>query len=516
MQFDCIIRNAQVVDGSGQRPPFAADVGIAADRIAAVDDLSAASAGDEIDANGLSLCPGFIDVHVHSEIALLGGRDQMACTYQGVTTHLLAPDGFGWAPLSPEQARQMWHYTQFAVGAADLALDWSTPQEYLDIFTDRIPANVYPQVPHCAVRLGAMGWDGRPATDAELEAMKTTTRQWMEAGAGCLCLGLDYQPSAHADLRELVELCKVAAEYGGIYAAHLRYQLLGRTEAWREIMELARQANIPVHVSHERVDDETGPLLDEVERDGIDLTFESYLYPAGMTHILMMLPMQYQTGSMDEVLANLQDPQGRAACLPHLRELLGQAGNQIVGYTSSGRYIGMQLSEAAASEGKTWEDFAYDLVLEEHGVETFIFPWKTPAEENAETLQRTAVHPRMMLASDGVYNVPHPHPRGRGCFAQFLGHYVRERGLVSLEEAVYKMSGFPARRYGLNDRGFIAAGQAADLVIFDPATVAARATWDEPLQDAVGVDRVMVNGVWVLADGAPTGHLPGKVVRRTS
>jgi len=517
MQFDCIIRNGQIVDGTGQRPPFAADIGITQDRIAAVDDLSTASATDEIDAGGLAVSPGFVDVHVHSEIALLGGRDQMACTYQGITTHLLAPDGFGWAPLNAQQARQMWHYTQFAVGAADhLALDWSTPQEYLDIFSGRIPANVYPQVPHCAVRLGAMGWDARPATDAELETMRVTTRQWMEAGAGCLCLGLDYQPSAHADLRELVELSKVAAEYGGIYAAHLRYQLLGRWEAWKEIIEISRQANIPVHISHERVDDEADTLLAEIERDGIDLTFESYLYPAGMTHILMMLPMEYQAGSMDEVLAKLEDPPVRAICLPHLRQMLGQTGNQIVGYTASGRYTGMRLAAAAASEDKTWEAFAYDLVVEERGIETFVFPWKTAAAENATTLQRTAVHPRMMLASDGVYDLPHPHPRGYGCFAQFLGHYVRERNLLSLEQAVYKMSGFPARRYGLNDRGHIAAEQAADLVIFDPPTVAARSTWDEPLQTAVGVDRVMVNGVWVLAAGTPTGQLPGKVVRRTS
>ena len=516
MQLDCIIRHGQIVDGTGARAPFAADIGITGDRIAALGDLSDVRAADELDARGLAVCPGFIDVHVHSEIALLGGRDQMAATYQGITTHLLAPDGFGWAPLEPAQARQMWHYTQFAVGEADLEPNWSTPEAYLSIFPGRIPANVYPQVPHCAVRLGAMGWAGRPATDAELAAMEVATRQWMQAGAGCLCLGLDYQPSAHADLRELVALSKVAAEYGGIYAAHLRYQILGRTEAWKEIIEISRQADIPVHVSHERVDDETGALLDQVEREGVDLSFESYLYPAGMTHVLMMLPMEYQAGSMDEVLSRLEEPQTRQTCLPYLRDRLGAAGNQIVGYTASGRYTGMRLAAAASSAGKTWEEFAYDLVIEERGVECFVFPWQTPAEENEATLARTAVHPRMMIASDGVYNQPHPHPRGYGCFAQVPGHYVRELGLLSLEDAVYKMSGFPAQRYGLGDRGRLAEGLAADLVVFDPATIAARSTWDEPLQPAVGVDRVMVNGAWVLADGEPTGQLPGRVLRRTS
>ena len=253
-------------------------------------------------------------------------------------------------------------------------------------------------------------------------------------------------------------------------------------------------------------------MLEQVDREGIDLTFESYLYPAGMTHLALMLPAEFQAGSLTEVLANMERSEVREKCLPHIREQLGR-GDQIVGYTRSGRFLGMTLSEAAESVSKSREEFAYDLMLEEEGIETFVFPWQTPPEDNKVTIDRTAVHPRMMIASDGVYDIPHPHPRGYGCFVQYLGRFVRERQLVSLQEAVYKMSGFPAARFGIKDRGRIAEGLAADLVVFDPETVADRATWQDPVEPAVGVNWVLVNGVPVIDGGNPTGQLPGRVVR---
>ena len=513
MRFDAIIAGGTVVDGTGEKGPFVADVGILGDSIAAIGDLGQAETPCRVAATGKVVCPGFVDVHVHSEIALLGGRDQFAAVSQGVTTHLAAPDGFGWAPLPLEQAQQMWHYTQFAYGDAVLPLNWQTPDAYLDIFHGQIPANLYPQVPHCAVRLGAMGWDARPATDAELKAMERTTREWLEAGACCLCLGLDYQPSANADLRELVFLSKIAAAYDAIYAAHIRYRILGRKQAWEETIEIAQRTEIPVHISHERVDEEAAEVLERVDRENIDLTFESYLYPAGMTHLAMMLPMEFQTGAPADMLENLENPDVREKSLAYLREEL-RGGNQIVGYNRSGRFIGMTLAEAAKSEGKAQEEFAFDLIREEAAIETFVMPWATPPEENERILNRTANHPRMMIASDGVYNIPHLHPRSYGCFVQYLGKFVRERQLVSLKEAIYKMSGFPAERFRLTDRGRIRCGLAADIVVFDPDTVADRSTWFGPVQLPVGVEWVFVNGISVIEAGNATGQLPGRVLRQ--
>ena len=512
MTFDTIIAGGSIVDGTGEREPFIADIGIRDDQIAAIGDLSEAETPRRISAERQVVCPGFVDVHVHSEIALLGGRDQFAAVSQGVTTHLAAPDGFGWAPLSPEQAQEMWHYTQFAYGDAKVPLDWQTPDAYLSMFDGRIPANLYPQVPHCAVRLGAMGWDPRPATADALKVMERTTRDWLEAGACCLCLGLDYQPSANADLHELVSLSKIAAAYDAIYAAHIRYRILGRKQAWEETIEIAKRAEIPVHISHERVDDEAADVLEQVEKEQIDLTFESYLYPAGMTHLAMMLPMEYQTGAPVDMLAHLEDPEVREASIAYLRDEL-RGGNQIVGYNRSGRFIGMTLAEAAESEGKSYETFAFDFIREEAAIETFVMPWATPPEENERILNRTASHPRMMIASDGVYNIPHPHPRSYGCFVQYLGTFVRERQLISLKEAIYKMSGFPAERFRLSDRGRIHRGLAADIVVFDPETVADRSTWSDPVQSPVGVNYVFVNGVSVVEDGDVTGQLPGRVLR---
>ena len=512
MQFDYIIRHGTIVDGTG-REPFRADVGITGDRIAAVGSLDDAQAAQQIEADGQIVSPGFIDVHVHSEMSLLGGRDQLASVYQGVTTHLAAPDGFGWAPLSPQHASEMWQYTQFAHADTRPPLNWRTAEAYLGMFEGHIPANIFPQVPHCAVRLNAMGWAARPATDEELNAMVKTTHEWLEVGAVCLCLGLDYQPSVNADMRELVALCKVAASYGAIYAAHIRYQTLGRRAAWEETIELAKQAEIPVHISHERVDDEIAPILERIDREGVDLTFESYLYPAGMTHVIMMLPMEFQAGSPDDVLQNLRRSEVRAEALPHLREKLGQKGKQIIGYTRSGRYIGLTLAEAAADTGKSHEAFAFDLLLEEDGLETLIFPWLTTPEENETILAQTAVHPRMMVASDGIYDIPHPHPRSYGCFAQVVRKFVRERKLLSLQEAIHKLSGFPAKRFGLKWRGQLAEGNAADIVIFDFDTIADRSTWAKPIQPAVGVNWALVNGVPVLDSGRPTGKLPGRVLR---
>ena len=279
-------------------------------------------------------------------------------------------------------------------------------------------------------------------------------------------------------------------------------------------MELSRLAEIPVHISHSSVNAETGPLLEECLAADIDLTIESYLYGAGMTHIMMMLPMDFQAGSPEDVLERMRSPETRHRSLPHLREKLGVQGNQIVGHTRSGRYCGMTLAQAASAAGKSWEEFSYDLVLEEEGVEAFVFPWQVTPEEIEPTLRRTVAHPRVMIASDGVYDVPHPHPRSFGCFAQVLRRYVRELGVISLEQAVHKMSGFPAERYGLQDRGQIAVGKAADLVLFDANLIADHSTYAEPMRETEGVSGVMVNGAWVILNGDSTGALPGRVLRR--
>ena len=517
MEFDLVIRNGTVVDGTGEtaRP---ADVGVTDGRISALGKLDGATAGEEIDASGRVVSPGFIDVHVHSEAQLADPSNQTryGSVMQGVTTHLTAPDGFGWAGVEPDGARQLWQSTLFANGHADLVLNWPTPEDYLAIFEGVTPVNVVPQVPHCAVRYDAMGWAARPATDDELERMRRSTRAWLEAGAVALCLGLDYQPSAFADTRELVELSRIAREYDAIYAAHVRYNDIGREAAWRETMEIGERTGIPVHISHESVTPLTAPLLEEAARR-CDLTFESYLYPAGCTHLALTLPIWAQAGGPDAIPDRLKDPDARARIREHLDQRLVQtagADRPVFVDTPSGRYLGQSIREAARDAGLPVPDFAIKVLEEEHPYALMVYHRGTTPEVQQQASWDTIRHPAMMVASDGIYHGTLAHPRGYGTFAQVLRMSVRETGAVSLEDAIRKMSAVPAERFRIRDRGLLREGYGADIVIFDPETVADRATWNEPRLEPVGVDRVIVNGATVVAGGKPTGVLPGRVLTR--
>ena len=516
MELDVIIRGGLVVDGSGAAARRA-DVGIVGERIVAVDGLDGANAGEVIEAGGRVVAPGFIDVHVHSEIALsqAGHPRRFTSTLQGVTTHLTAPDGFGWAPLDRTLAGELWETTLFSTGEADLTPGWSSPEEYLAIFAGRTPVNLVPQVPHCAVRLEAMGWAARPATDDELARMKVTTRAWLEAGATCLNLGLDYQPSAFADTRELIELSKVAAEYDAIYAAHVRYNEIGQEAAWRETFQIGQQANIPIHISHEHVTDLTAPLLEEAAAC-CDLTFESYLYPAGSTHLALLLPIPAQAGGVPGVRRRLPDPAFRRMARDHLHaaisERTARGADIVFAATQTGRFVGETFVEAAARAGKSFGDFAVQILEEEDPYALMVFHHGGTAAELEEKVVRTVQHPGMMLASDGIYHGQRCHPRASGCFARALRLCVRELAAVSLEQMVHKMTGFPAARFRIKDRGLLRPGYGADVVIFDPETVAEGSTWTDTWAEPVGIDRVLVNGETVVRHGTATGALPGRVL----
>jgi N-acyl-D-amino-acid deacylase len=516
VQFDLLIRGGTVVDGSGAVPGRPADVGIVGDRITAIGALGGATAGTVIEAAGKIVSPGFIDVHIHSEIALLGGPYRYGALLQGVTTQLTGPDGFGWTHLPPEQARQLWESTLFAYGhgPATLDLDWPTAASYLALFAGNTPANIVSQVPHCAVRMAVMGWAARPATDDELARMTALTREWLEAGAVCLNLGLDYQPSSNADTRELIALSKVAREYGAIYAAHVRYNDFGSVGAWRETMTIGEQAGIPVHISHESVTEVTAPLLDEAAQR-CDLTFESYLYPAGCTHLAIMLPTWAQQGGPAGIRRRLRDPQARERMRAALHDTftasVATGAKPVFAATQTGRFIGQSIVEAA--NGTPLGEFAVRLLEEEDPYALLVYHRGTPPAQQEAIERETIRHPRMLVASDGIYHGAYAHPRGYGCFARILRRCVRELQAVTLEEAIYKMSGFPAERFNIKDRGRLQPGYGADVVIFDPATVADRATWDDARLEPVGIDYVIVNGQVAVEHGKPTGCLPGRVLR---
>ena len=489
-----------------------------AGKIVAIGDMAGANGAEVVDAAGRVVAPGFIDVHIHSESSIVDSTNSYrhGSMLQGVTTHLTAPDGFGWAQLPPDKARQMWTYTRFGHDGPAPALDWPTAADYLAVFGGHTAVNVAPQVPHLAVRFAVMGWDDRPATDDEIRRMERLTMDWLDEGAVCLNLGLDYMPTASADMREIVALSKLAHSAGAIYAAHARYARLGRVEAWRETFEIGRRSGIPVHISHEVVNDETEPLFDEAS--GVcDLTFESYLYPAGCTHLALALPFWAQAGGPDAVRQRLADPVQRDRIRAAMQEKLtaeGERGFLVFAATQTGRWIGQDMRDAARAEGMEMGDFALKVLDEEDPYALMVYHRGYEPDEAADIARRTIRHPQMMVASDGVYHGAGAHPRGFGCFARVLRQSVRQTQAISLDEAVWKMSGFPAERFRIGDRGFIREGLAADLVIFDMDTVADRATWTEPRLEPVGVERVIVNGVTTVLNGRVTGAVPGQVVRR--
>ena len=515
MEFDLLIRGGTIVDGTG-RPGFRGDVGIRADRIAALGEIPGdAVAAATIDAGGRTVAPGFIDPHVHSETALRGNPDRYGSVQQGVTTHLTSPDGFGWAPLPDRGSADLWRAYAFAGGEPDLRPRWPTIESYLDGFVGNVPVNVVPMAPHQAIRYAAMGWAARPATTDELGRMADVTRAWLDAGAIGINTGLDYPPAAHSDTDELVALARVVAERGGVYASHMRYQGVGRAAAFREAAEIGRRAGIPIRISHESIDDESEPIVDEARRD-IDLTIDWYVYPAGSSHLMVWLPPEEQIGGVDGLLRRLRDAAVRERIATvierQLEESHATGAREYFAGTHTGRHIGRSIGEIAAERRQPIGETAVQLIEEESPDAILVFRRGMSEDEFDVLARRTVAHPAYTVASDGVYHGALPHPRGYGCFARFLGRWVREAGAVDLATGIRAMTGATAARFGITDRGRLAEGLAADVVIFDADTIADQATWDQPRLPPVGVDATIVNGRVVVDHGRPTGELPGRVL----
>jgi N-acyl-D-amino-acid deacylase len=516
VDFDLLIRGGRVVEGSRGAEAVRADVGVTRDRIVAVGPLPDARAATVISADGRIVAPGFIDPHVHSETALRGTDDRWGALLQGITTHLTGADGFGWAGLSEDDAASLWRSTTFAYGDPSARPNWPTPGSYLESFGS-VPVNVAAMAPHQAIRFGVLSWQTRQASAHEMEAMRRATRDWLDAGALGLATGLDYQPAASASNDEVVALCEEVVKVGGVYAPHQRYNELGRAKAYFESFEIARRSGVRLAIAHEFVDDESGPLLDEALAD-VDVSIDWYVYPAGATHLLSMLPVADQAGGPDALRERLVSPAYRTHVIQVFQESLEEASRkgdrEYFSATRSGRHIGRSIAEIAADEGRSLGATAVDLLLDEMPDAVLVYMRGTSPEAFDAIVRRTLAWRNFMVASDGLYHGPLPHPRGFGCFARILGHYVRDEAAIGLGDAVYRMSGFAAERYGLRDRGRIAPGFGADLVVFDPETVDGPASWAEPRRAPTGIDAVILNGTVAVERGVPNGKLAGRVLRR--
>jgi len=511
VDFDLLIRGGDVVDGSGA-PRARLDVGVAGGRVVAVDRLDA-PAGRVIEAGGLVVAPGFIDVHVHSELARLGGSDQFAGVLDGVTTELMSPDGFGWAPLQPGPLREVKDYLQVFYGEPDVGWDWTSAAGYLSRFLGRIPNNLVPQAPHLAIRVAAMGWQLGPPSPEQMAAMRGHLAEWLDAGAVGMAAGLEYQPGALSTTAELVELCRVVAEAGGVYAPHQRGYWSRLTRGTEESFEVGRMSGVKIHISHLALDVVAAGLLDHAS-GSVDVTFDMYPYTAACTHLLMMLPEWAQAGGHDASMRRLASPAGRAALRAETAERLRERGTVTLSSIEGGREMeGRSLGELARESGQADVDCLLDLLAAHAGRALAVYHWPDDLDGEA-IIRRTLAHPLYMGSTDGIYQGSRPHRRGFGSFARIVGEYVRS-GAVTLEEAVHKVSGFPAERFSLRDRGLLRAGRAADVTIFDPEALADRSTWLDGRVAPAGIVHVLVNGEPVVAGGKPTGSLPGRIVGRS-
>lgn len=516
--FDLLIRNGRVVDGSGL-PWVAADVAVSAGRVAAVGRFPHASARTTLDAAGMVVCPGFIDAHVHGDLALLVDPYHEPAIRQGVTTYVLGQDGVAFAPGGAAVRDYMRAYTAgFNGNFPTPGKTWANVAEYLAQFDRACALNVCTLIPNGNVRMEVMGLDPRRPTTAELAAMRALIREGMEQGAVGLSSGLDYVPSIYADEAELSELCREIAPFGGVYVTHLRgYNPQKAPAALAEVFAIGRRSGAAVHVSHFNcLADQTIPLLDAARADGVDVTFDLYCYLYGSTLVSMLtLPPEVCAGGTAVTVERLK----RADVREQLEDVFAAPRFPIetirlasVPHDDWRHYEGKSLTAAATAAGLTLVDFVCDLLIAtDCAAGCVIRHFVQRRDADVLALMR---HPLMMAGSDGIYVGGRPHPRGTGCFARYLGHHVRA-GDWTLEEAVMKCSYHAARRFGLADRGLLRPGFAADVVVFDPARIADRSTYDDGKELAAGVSHVLVNGEFVLKDGARTLALPGRGLKRT-
>ena len=513
MDFDVLITGGEVVDGSGA-PRARLDVGIAGGRVAAVDLLEGARAARVIDARGLTVTPGFIDVHVHSELARLGGVDQFAGVLDGVTAELMSPDGFSWAPLEPERLREVKDYLQVFYGDPDIGWDWSSVAGYLALFEGRIPNHLVPQAPHLAIKVAAMGWEPGPPSIDQMRAMKAHLAAWLDAGAVGMAAGLEYQPGALSHISELIELCRVVREAGGVYAPHQRGYWSRVEQGSRETFEIGRRSGVKVHISHLAVDDTAAVLLDEAEASGVDISFDMYPYSAACTHLLMMLPEWAQAGGYRASMNRLTSETERERLRSETAERIGERGEIMLSCVEAGETLeGRSIGDLARESGQADVDCLFDLLASHAGRALAIYHWPESIDGQG-ILRRTIAHPLYIGSTDGIYMGSRPHRRGFGTFARIVGEHVRG-GTLTLEQAVRKVTGQPAERFSLRDRGLLKAGRAGDVTVFDPTTLADRSTWENGRVAPSGIVHVLVDGELVVSDGLPTGSLPGRILGRS-
>ena len=528
--YDIILRNGTIYDGSG-KPPIVGDVALNGDRIAAVGKLRGARATTELDVTGLAVAPGFINMLSWATESLIHDGRSQSDIRQGVTLEVFG-EGSSMGPLNEAMKKEGTEQQ----GDIRYDIEWTTLREYLDYLVKRgISTNVASFIGATTVRVHEIGYADRAPTPAELERMKTLVRQAMREGALGLGSSLIYAPAFYAKTDELIALCKVAAEYHGMYISHMRSEGNRFLEALDELIRIARAAKIRAEVYHLKAAgrpnwgklDAAIAKINAARAQGLHITADMYTYPAGATGLDASMPPWVQEGGLKEWITRMKDPAIRERVAREMATptdewenffvAAGPENSLLVGFKTDQLkpLTGKTLAEVARLRGKSPQETAMDLVIEDGSrVGTVYF---LMSEDN---VPKQVPLPWLSFGSDaesltpeGPFLKSNPHPRAYGTFARLLGRYVRDEKLLPLEQAIRKLTSLPATNLKIKDRGWLKPGNFADIAIFDPTKIQDHATFEKPHQYSTGMVHVFVNGVQVLKDGEHTGAKPGRVVR---
>jgi N-acyl-D-amino-acid deacylase len=528
--YDVIIRGGTIYDGLGGAP-YVGDVAVSGDRIAALGDLGEATAAAEIDARGKAVSPGFINMLSWATESLIEDGRGMSDIMQGVTLEVMG-EGWSMGPMTGQMKTDILAHQ----GDIKFEIKWTTLGEYLDYITARgISPNVASYVGATTLRIHEIGYEDRKATAEELVRMQELARAAMREGALGIGSSLIYAPASFSDTEELIALASAAGEYGGVYISHIRSEGNRLEEGIQELLDIAREAGVAAEIYHLKASgrdnwhklEKAFAMVEAARAAGQRITADMYTYPAGATGLDAAMPVWVQEGGYDAWAERLRDPEIRTRVAEEMRSKsadwenffmqAGPDGMLLVGFRNDALkpLTGKTLAEVAEMRGTSPAETAIDLVIEDGSrVGTIYF---LMSEEN---VRKKVARPWVSFGSDaeapaseGVFLLSNPHPRAYGTFTRVLGRYSRDEGLIPLEEAIRKMTSLPAGNIGIRDRGQLAAGYYADIVVFDPATVRDNATFPKPHQYASGIEQVFVNGGHVLKDGQHTGALPGRVVR---
>ncbi len=528
MRVDLLIAGGTVVDGTGA-PPRPADVAVRGDRVTVVDAVpETVEAADVIDAAGQVVCPGFVDVHLHTDTAPLApDRDTQSglpSLRQGVTTEVCGNCGFSPFPVGDEVAGSLGDLLGAALGeGARFFPDAATYRAALE--ERSLGPNYAPLVGHGALRMEAVGFDDRPATADEVRSMCAALDAALAEGCFGMSTGLIYPPSMFAATEEIVELARVVARHERLYTTHMRNEGNRVEEAIAEAVAIGRGSGAAVQISHHKVagrpnwgrSEQTLRQIDEARADGLNVALDVYPYTASSTGMLALLPRWLLDGGV-EALGRLDDRETRDIIRREARAAEAGAGSALVTAPESvvvssashhPELEGRALRDLAADAEQDPLDLACDLLVEDPSVQVIVH------QMDEADVQRILAHPLAVVGSDGGLGGGKPHPRRAGTFARVLGRYVRDEEVLDLVDGIRKMSGAPAARFGLADRGVVEPGRRADLVVLDPASVADGATYEDPLAPPSGVSHVVVNGTVAIRDGADTGARAGRVLEPT-